>query len=180
MVLNHLVGLRSLVDVPDIRRHAFNGPRVREDALLEFLLVAISKTDMVVNVAEVGRVGLGLESQLQHLYCAFVFLMGVVGETQLVQHFWFFWRELKSAFQIVDGVCKLSHIVKTLGPVHQEIYILSVLRYRLVKIVNCLFVLLHVMITLTQSVLDSRVILDCGLSLFVFNFLLFVISSCVK
>ena len=54
VVLDHLVRLGSFVDVPDLRRDFLDTLGERVDALFELLQVAVSQTDVIVGVSQVG------------------------------------------------------------------------------------------------------------------------------
>lgn len=67
VLVDHLVGLGSLVDVSNIALHQLNALREGEDRLLELLLIAVGQTDVVIQVSLVGQEGFILKRTSKHL-----------------------------------------------------------------------------------------------------------------
>jgi len=78
MVVNHLISLRPLVDVPDVRRYSLHTERKWINRFLEFLQPAVGQAHVVKNVALVSNVGLILQRLLHRLNALFVFLISEV------------------------------------------------------------------------------------------------------
>jgi hypothetical protein len=56
MVVNHLVSLSPLVDVPDVRRYSLHTKGKRINSFLKFLNPAVCQADVVENVALVSNI----------------------------------------------------------------------------------------------------------------------------
>ncbi len=95
MFINHLIGLSSLMDVADVTLDELDAFREGKDSLLEFLLVAVGQSDVVVQISFVGQEGLIIEctskhlpSQRSYLNCFLEFLIRVVRKAKLVVDLW--------------------------------------------------------------------------------------------
>ena len=77
VILNHLVSLGTLVDVPDFRWDFVNALGEGEDGLFKLLQVTVGKADMVVGVGKVSLVRSVQDTKFQMLDAEFVILIGV-------------------------------------------------------------------------------------------------------
>ena len=84
MVLDHLVSLGSLMDVPNITRDHFNTLGEWINRLLKLFLVAIRQPDMVVNICLIRDEWLVSDRILEAAHAFFVVGVGVVGQTESV------------------------------------------------------------------------------------------------
>ena len=85
MVLDHLVGFGSLVDVPDVRGDPSDAATERPDRLLKLLNVTIGQTNVIVNVSLIHDERLILKGLFQGFDAFLVLFARVIVETLPVQ-----------------------------------------------------------------------------------------------
>jgi hypothetical protein len=89
MVVNHLVSLSPLVDVPDVRRNLLDAAHEREDRLFKLLNAAVRDTDVVEDVGLVSELdllkGFGFQGPFQCFDTLLVLFVSEVGQSHKVQ-----------------------------------------------------------------------------------------------
>ena len=104
----------------------------RIDSFLELLHIAVSESDVIVDIRFVGDVRLILQRLFQSADALLELAICVVGQTQLVQHLRVVLRAsvlvLQPLPQVIDREVEVTLVVLALSTVHQE---LSVLRHHL-------------------------------------------------
>ena len=86
MVVNHVISLCPLVDVPDVRRYSLHTKRKWINCFLKFFQPAVRQPHVVKNVALVGNVRFVFQRLLHRLYALFVFLVCKVRQSLFIQH----------------------------------------------------------------------------------------------
>ena len=86
MIVDHLVGLRTLVNISDIGWNALNASGVREDRLLELLQATVGQANVIEDVSLVGHEWIIFQCLLQRLDAQLVPVSGKVSKAELVKH----------------------------------------------------------------------------------------------
>ncbi len=118
--LYHLECFCSLVNVPNVAWYHLDAFGEGVNGLLKLFEVAVSETNVVVDVSLVGQVRFVLQSKLEGLCRPLVPLEGVICESQFVEYLRLNWINSVRHLQIVDSVYILPQVEEALRSVHQE------------------------------------------------------------
>jgi hypothetical protein len=150
--IDHLVSFSSLVHVKDVSRVRFNAAIEREDRLLKLLLTAVSKPNVIEDIAFVSTERFVLESFLENFDGFFVLLVREVVETKLVENLWIKFILVQRFEELLSAVCKRAHFVVTLGGVAEELHVCGLLAESFVELLNGELELALSMVALAETI----------------------------
>ena len=88
VLLDHLVGFGTLVDVAEVGGDHRDAVRVGEDGLFKLLQTAVREPQMIVDVGPVAHVRPVQQRSLQRVDTLLVLFGGKLGHSQLVMDLW--------------------------------------------------------------------------------------------
>lgn len=158
MVVNHLVSLCPLVQVPNVVGVALNAPAVRPNRLFELLHAAVRQANMVINVRLNTLQRFVLKCFLQFFYALLILLVRVVSQTECIQHLGIV-RVLKQcSVQISGALVVVFEVVVRCRSVLQEfdIGLFIIFLHELVEgrvvVLKSLVMHFHSMVALTETI----------------------------